>query len=153
MERRRRECNRRRGGGAVPYPTRRGGATPSTFPVRFPYPADMHTLILAALLVAATVTPGPPVTDADVVARVRGASTAADELALSQYYRRRAAAEAPRIAVYDALFRAYMALEGKPYEALQRQARELLKAARQTRQHYELLAEAHKNRALAMSEQ
>jgi hypothetical protein len=113
----------------------------------------MRTLLVAALLVAATVTPGPPVTDADVAARVRGAATAADELALAQYYWQKGAAEGPRIAFYDGLFRAYMVLEGKAYEPLQRQARELLEAARETRQHCDLLAQAHKNRALAMSDQ
>jgi len=104
-------------------------------------------MILAALLVAATITPGPPVTDADVAARVRSARTAGDELALAQYYWRRAAAEAPRIEFYEQLYRAYHGLEGKTYEPLQRQARELLKAARESRQHWELLAQAHQHRA------
>ena len=112
----------------------------------------MRTL-LSALLLAAMLTPGPPVTDADVLARVRSAATPAEEMALSQYYWRKAAAEAPRIAYYDELFRTYMDLEGKVNEPLQRQARELLKAARETRQHFELLAQAHKTRALKASEQ
>lgn len=110
--------------------------------------ASFAALLVAALALA-RVTPGPPVTEATVAARVQGALTRADELALAHYYRAKAAAEADRIAFHDELFRAYMKLEGTAYEPLQRQARALLKAARESRQHYELLGQAHLHRALA----
>lgn len=111
--------------------------------------AAIVTVLLLATLAVATVTPGRPVTDATVIARLGGPLTRADELALAQYYRARAEGEAARIAFHDQLFRAYLAMEGKAAEPLQRQARELLKAARESRQHYELLAQAHLHRAQA----
>ena len=114
----------------------------------------MRAAVLALMLSLtplsfARITPGPAVTDANVVARLGGVLTAADELALAHYYRAQAEAQAGRIEFHDRLFRAYMAMEGKTAEPLQRQARELLKAARESRQHYELLAQAHLHRALA----
>ena len=88
-----------------------------------------------------------PVTDATVTERVTNIRTKADHLALAEYYLAKARAEEPRIDYYDKLFRAYMAIEGRDAEVFQRQARALLKAARMSKQHDELLAEAHKNRA------
>ena len=58
-----------------------------------------------------------------------------------------------RIDFYEGLFRAYEELEGKEYEPLRVQARDLLKAARSTRKHLELLAGAHRDRALVAEEQ
>jgi hypothetical protein len=84
-----------------------------------------------------------PVTDADVAQRVVAARTKADHEALAAYYKAKANAEEPSIEHYDQLFRAYMKLEGKRVEPLQRQARLLLKAARMLKQHYLLLAQAH----------
>src|SRR5262245_27037831 len=92
-------------------------------------------------------TPAAPVTDENVAERVLSARTAADQRALADYYKARAAAEEPRIAHFDQLFRAYMKLEGKLAEPLQRQCRALLKAARMSKQRYELLAQAHLNLA------
>jgi hypothetical protein len=89
------------------------------------------------------------VTDDNVADRVLAARTKADHQALAAYYKAKAGAEDPRIAHYDQLFRAYMRLEGKPLEPLQRQARALLKAARMSKQHYELLAQAHLTLAAA----
>jgi hypothetical protein len=85
----------------------------------------------------------PPVTDANVADRVLAARSKADQQALAAYYKAKAGAEDPRIAHYEQLFRAYMQLEGKPFEPLQRQARALLKAARMSKKYYELLAQAH----------
>ena len=87
------------------------------------------------------------VTDANVVDHVLAARTKADHEALAAYYKTKAAAEDPRIAFYDQLFRAYMRLEGPTAEPLQRHARMLLKEARATKRRYELLAQAHLNQA------
>lgn len=110
-------------------------------------------LLLAALLLATTaaagpITPGPAVTDANVVERVRHLRTRADQLALANYYAAKAAAEGPRIEFYEQLFRAYKDLEGKQFEPLREQARDLLRAARRTKQHLEILSTAHRNRSL-----
>jgi hypothetical protein len=86
-----------------------------------------------------------PVTDANVAERVRTAYTRADQAALGAYYKAKAAAEAARIAHFDQLFRAYMKVEGKEAQPLQRHARALLKAARLSQQQYALLAQAHLN--------
>ena len=92
-----------------------------------------------------TVAPKPaPVTDANVVDRVVAARNTADHNALAAYYTKKASDEAPRIAHYEQLLRAYMQLEGKPSQPLQRQARLLLKGARMSQKHYNLLAEAHR---------
>ena len=56
---------------------------------------------------------GAPVTDANVAERVLAARSKADQEALYDYYKAKAAAEEPRIAHFDQLFRAYMKLEGK----------------------------------------
>ena len=88
-----------------------------------------------------------PVTDATVAERVLSARGKTDNEALGAYYKAKAAAEEPRIAHYDQLFRAYMKLEGKWAEPLQRQARALLKAARMSKQRYEFLSQAHYNLA------
>jgi hypothetical protein len=88
-----------------------------------------------------------PVTDANVAERVLSARSKADQEALYDYYKARAAAEEPRIAHFDQLFRAYMRLEGKWAEPMQRQARALLKAARMSKQRYDLLAQAHRTLA------
>lgn len=88
-----------------------------------------------------------PVTDATVVERVANIRTKNDHLALADYYFAKAKAEEPRMDYYDKLFRAYMRLDGKEAEVLQRHARMLLKAARMSKEHYELLATAHRNRA------
>jgi hypothetical protein len=108
----------------------------------------------AALLSSAAATPKPgtaakrnPVTDDNVAQRVVSAATRADQEALADYYLAKGHAEEPRIAHYEQLFRAYMQLEGRDAEPLQRQARALLKAARMSKQHDELLAQAHRNRA------
>src|SRR5579862_7853716 len=85
-----------------------------------------------------------PVTDANVADRVVAARTTADHNALAAYYTQKASAEASRIAHYEQLLRAYMQLEGKPSQPLQRQARLLLKGARMSQKHYNLLAEAHR---------
>src|SRR5262245_50222520 len=116
--------------------------------------ALLVTLVLSMALVGAVATPksksagrSVPVTDANVAERVLSAHSRADQLAIADYYKAKAAAEEPRIAHFDALFRAYMKLQGKVAEPLQRQARALLKAARMSKQRYELLAQAHRNRA------
>jgi len=118
--------------------------------------------ILAAALVAPAVgaagTPKPaaaphrtapakaaPVTDANVAQRVLSARTRADNEALAAYYKAKAAAEDPRIEFYDQLFHAYMKLEGKKVEPLQRHARALLRAARVSKARYEELAKAHQD--------
>lgn len=109
-------------------------------------------LSLAALLLAvaalARVTPGPAVTDATVAERVRHLQTPAEQLALADYYAAKAAAETPHIEFYEKLFQAYRDLEGKDYEPLRVQARALLRAARESRKRFDLLATAHRNRAL-----
>jgi hypothetical protein len=87
------------------------------------------------------------VTDANVADRVLSARTKADQLALADYYKAKAATEDARIAHFDQLFRAYMKMEGKVAEPLQRQARALLKAARMSKQRYELLSQGHRTRA------
>jgi hypothetical protein len=116
-----------------------------------------HTALLAMVLFIAApagagLTPKPKptalaVTDANVAERVLSARTQADQLALADYYKAKAAAEDARVAHFDQLFRAYMKMEGKVAEAYQRQARALLKAARMSKQRYELLSQAHRNRA------
>jgi hypothetical protein len=112
----------------------------------------LSLLSLAASLLAAAavarVTPGPVVTDATVAERVRHLQTPAEQLALADYYAAEAAAETARIEFYEHLFRAYQALEGRDYEPLRVQARALLKAARESRKRLDLLATAHRNRAL-----
>jgi uncharacterized protein YcbK (DUF882 family) len=117
------------------------------------------TVAMALLLVASSATAGSTpkpaaaarptaaVTDANVAERVLAARTKADHEALAAYYKAKAKAEDPSIAHYDQLFRAYMKLEGKRVEPLQRQARALLKAARMFQKHYALLAQAHLNMA------
>ena len=116
--------------------------------------ALLATLVLSTALVGAGATPKPktaghtaPVTDANIAERVLSAHSRADQLAIADYYKAKAAAEEPRIDHFDKLFRAYMKLGGKTAEPLQRQARALLKAARMSKQRYELLAQAHRNRA------
>jgi hypothetical protein len=93
------------------------------------------------------------VTDATVAERVLSARTKADEEALAAYYKAKAAAEEPRIAHFDQLFRAYLQLSGKKVEPMQRLARSLLKAARMSKQRYELLSQAHRTLALEWNEQ
>lgn len=114
--------------------------------------SHLWLVLVAVLLTAAVgarglVTPGPAVTDANLAERVRHLQTPAEQLALANYYAAKAAAEGPRIDFYEQLFRAYNDLEGKDYEPLRVQARYLLKAARETRKHLELLATAHRNRS------
>lgn len=108
----------------------------------------LAVLLLATAAAATHVTPGPAVTDANVDERVRHLRTTSDQLALANYYAAKAAAEAPRIEFYEQLFRAYNELEGRQYDPLREQARDLLRAARRTRQHLEILAGAHRTRAL-----
>lgn len=111
-------------------------------------PVALVGLIALLAGVAATPEPSPPaITNATVAARVVAARTKADQLALADYYFAQARAEEPRIAYYDQLFRAYMRLEGKEAEPLQRRARALLKAARMSKQQAELLGSAHRNLA------
>jgi hypothetical protein len=88
-----------------------------------------------------------PVTDANVAERVLSARSKADQEALYAYYKAKAAAEEPRIAHFDQLFRAYMQMNGRWAEPMQRHARALLKAARMSKQRYELLAQTHRNLA------
>jgi hypothetical protein len=119
--------------------------------------ARTGALVLATLLVSLSVagagaTPkakptAAPVTDTNVAERVLSARTQADQIALADYYKAKAKAEDPRIAHYDQLFRAYLKMEGKIAEPLQRQARALLKAARLSKQRYELLSQAHRTLA------
>lgn len=115
--------------------------------------AALAVALVSVSIARAGMTPKPgatkaaPVTDATVAERVLSARTKADNEALGAYYKAKAAAEEPRIAHYDHLFRAYMKLEGKWAEPLQRQARALLKAARMSKQRYEFLAQAHFNLA------
>ena len=87
------------------------------------------------------------VTDANVAQRVVAARGKSDQKALADYYKAKAAQQEESIAHFDQLLHAYMKLEGKQMEALQRHARALLKAARMLKQRYELLAEAHLNLA------
>jgi hypothetical protein len=107
--------------------------------------------LLGCAIAGATPKPQPakvaPVTDATVAARVLSARSKADQEALYEYYKAKAAAEEPRIAHFDTLFRAYMQIEGRWAEPLQRQSRALLKAARMSKQRYELLAQTHRNLA------
>ena len=113
------------------------------------------TVLLMATVAAGGSTPkvvptakrAAAVTDADVAQCVLTARTKADHEALAAHYKAKAKAEEPSIEHYDQLFRAYMKLEGKRVEPLQRQARTLLKAARMLKQHYLLLAQAHLNLA------
>lgn len=117
-----------------------------------PRTAVLSVVVLAAAVAAwARVTPGPTVTDATVAERVRSLLTPAEELALADYYAAEADAEEGRIAFYEGLFRAYNDLPGRDYEPMRRQARQLLKAARESREHLDLLASAHRNRALEAS--
>lgn len=88
-----------------------------------------------------------PITDTNVAERVLAARTKADQEALYAYYKAKAAAEEPRIAYFDQLFRAYMQMKGRWAEPMQRHARALLKAARVSKQRYELLALTHRNLA------
>lgn len=88
-----------------------------------------------------------PITDANVAERVLSARSKADQEALYDYYKAKAAAEESRIAHFDQLFRAYMKMEGRWAEPMQRHARALLKAARMSKQRYELLALTHRNLA------
>ena len=108
---------------------------------------------LAVLGATPTARPRAAVTDADVAERVPIAATVADHRALAAYYRDKAAAEGPRIDYFDRLFRAYKQLDVKTYGAMQRQARELLKAARMSRKYFDLLATAHTTMALKLSEE
>ncbi len=112
----------------------------------------VSVVAIAAAVANAGVTPGPAVTDATVVARIGGALSPSDHLALSVYYSAKAKAEAPRIEATEQLFRAYMQLEGKPYEPLKEQARKLLRAARESRKRYELLAAAHQTLAFEQAD-
>jgi len=114
----------------------------------------LATALLSAALVGAGTTPKPrstakaaPVTDANVAERVLSARTRSDNEALAAYYKAKAAAEEPRIEHFDQLFRAYMKLEGRWAEPLQRQARALLKAARMSKQRYLYLAQDHLDQA------
>lgn len=122
--------------------------------------ALLAVLLASAALLGADATPkakvaakpkatpqAPPVTDANVAERILSAHSKADQIALADYYKAKAKAEEPRIAHYDQLFRAYMKMEGKVAEPLQRQARSLLKAARMSKQRYELLSQAHRTLA------
>lgn len=88
-----------------------------------------------------------PITDANVAERVANIRTKDDHLALADYFLAKAHAEEPRIDYYDKLLRAYLSIEGKEAEVFQRQARALLKAARMSKEHDELLAKAHRNHA------
>lgn len=113
-------------------------------------------LVIAALAgVGATSTPRPPapVTDANVAERVVAAATVADHRALAAYYKEKSLAEGPRIDYFDRLFRSYKQLDVRTYGAMQRQARELLKAARMSRKYFDLLATAHTTMALKLSEE
>ena len=100
-----------------------------------------------ALLACAGATAETPVTDANVAERVLAARTKADQEALADYYKAKAAAEEPRIAHFEHLFRTYMGLHGRWAEPMQRHARALLKAARMSKQRYEQLAMTHRNLA------
>ena len=105
-------------------------------------------VLLAAAAALAGITPGPTVTDATVVERVRALRTRSEQMALAEYYAAAADAEVARIEFYERLFRAYNELEGRDYEPLRRQARQVLKAAREMREHLDLLASGHRTRAL-----
>ncbi|HEY0302118.1 MAG TPA: hypothetical protein VGC36_12315 [Rhizomicrobium sp.] len=115
------------------------------------------TAIIAAALCAgvayAAITPGPTVTDANVIARLGGPLLPADHLALAAYYRAEAKAEEARIEFTDRLFRAYMQLEGKRFEPAKEQARKLLRAARESRKRDDLLAAAHQTLAFEQADQ
>ena len=84
------------------------------------------------------------VTDDNLAERVLSARTKEDQLALADYYKAKADGEDPRIDHFEKLFRAYMKMEGKLAEPLQRQSRQLLKAARMSKQRYLLLSAAHR---------
>ena len=88
-----------------------------------------------------------PVTDANVAERVVSAHDAEDQRALAAYYKAKAAGEEENIVHFDQLFRAYQKLAGKQMEPLQRQARLLLRAARELKERYLLLGQAHFNLA------
>ena len=108
---------------------------------------------LAGVGAVPTARPPAPVTDATVAERVASATTVADHRALAAYYKEKAAAEGPRIDYFDRLFRSYKQLDdAKTYAGMQRQARELLRAARLSRKYFDLLATAHTTRALKLSE-
>jgi hypothetical protein len=94
-----------------------------------------------------TATATMTVTDANVADRVLAARTKSDQKALAAYYKAKAAGEDERIEHFDKLLHAYMKLQGKQMEPLQRHARALLKAARMFKQRYELLAQTHLNLA------
>lgn len=118
----------------------------------------LAALLSSAVLIGASTPPKPlaatpkpkttphvaPVTDANVADRVLSAHTKDDQLALADYFKAKAEAEDPRIDHFDKLFRAYMKMEGKLAEPLQRQSRLLLKAARMSKQRYLLLSQAHR---------
>jgi len=110
-------------------------------------PAALLVLLLAAAALA-RVTPGPTVTDANVVEKVRTLRTPAEQLALANYYAAKADDEQSRIAFYEALFRAYNDLEGRQYEGMRQRARRLLKDARETAEQLDILATAHRTRAI-----
>jgi hypothetical protein len=107
-------------------------------------------LVLIVLGAAAPgrVTPGPAVTDANLAERVRRLQTPAEQMALGDYYAAEADAEAGRILFYEELFRAYNDLPGREYEPYRQRARRLLKAARESREQLDILATAHRNRAM-----
>lgn len=118
-----------------------------------PHAALLLTALLLAAAAAGLVTPGPAVTDATVADRIRHLRTPAEQLALADYYAAKAAAEEPRIAFYESLYRAYNDLPGKVYDPLRIQARDALKAARESHKRLALLASAHRNRAIAAQEE
>jgi hypothetical protein len=118
----------------------------------------LAALLSSAVLIGAGTTPKPlaatpksqttphvaTVTDASVAERVLSAHTKEEQLALADYFKAKAAAEDPRIDHFEQLFRAYLKMEGKLAEPLQRQSRLLLKAARMSKQRYLLLSQAHR---------
>lgn len=115
--------------------------------------AALAIAALAVLGATPTARPPAPLTDATVAERVAAAHTVADHRALAAYYRDKALAEGPRIDYFDRLFRGYQQLDVKTHEAMQRQARALLKAARMSRKYFDLLAAAHTTMALKLSEE
>ena len=106
-------------------------------------------LLLALAAPVAAAPPAGPVTDANVAARVAEARNKTDHEALAVYYRAKAAAEEPRIVECERLYAAYLALKGKEWIGLQRQARSLLKGVRLMRKAYLDLAQAHQRLAWA----
>jgi hypothetical protein len=145
------QCPEREAGTAGGVCQRRGwGSAVATFAIVAASVGVLGAAVAAAARTPprAVVTPrSASITDANVADRVLSARTKADHEALANYYLAQARAEEPRIDHYDRLFRAYMQLEGKEAEPLQRQARYLLRAARMMKQHDELLAQAHRTLA------